>query len=133
MYKSKQISVGFMSAFALIALQGCDETSAPVEEPSIFEHCVDEDGIVADDVHCDPTAVDAGAVDTQDAGSTSSTPTSPRVHYHWWYGGVTPVGGHVSGGSVTRPVAVSGGVPRATVVRGGFGTPGGVRGGGIGS
>ncbi len=129
MRKSSQITVGFMSAFALIVLQGCDESSTSEPEASVYEHCVDGDGVVIDDVHCD---TDAGTPDTStsDAGTTTSRP-GPRVHHHWWYGGHTPVGGHVSGGSVSRPIAV-GAVPRAAVVRGGFGTPGGAR-GGIGS
>lgn len=107
MRRSLQVRIAFMSAFALIATQGCGD--------STYQHCVDENGVVVDDRSCQPA----------DGGPARSGSTHPS-YYRWWYGGHTDVGSRVSGGSYTAPAHGSGSVSRASSVsRGVFGTPGG--------
>lgn len=96
-----------MGAFALIAMQGCEDNT--------FQHCVDENGVVIADSNCE---VDAGTPSLRSGGTTH--------YYRWWYGGHTPQGDQVSGGSYTAPSPGSGSVHRASgVTRAVFGTRGG--------
>jgi hypothetical protein len=137
MRKPVKVRVGFMGAFALAALQGCDGCAN-----GVYAHCVDQDGVVVDDARCDADAGveadgDGGDVDAavEDGGEPDGglRGRAGVVLYRWWYGGHVPLGSTVpsAGGSYVRPVVVGGGgVTRASTVRGGFGTPGGAHGAG---
>ena len=107
MRRSLKIRIAFMSAFALIAIEGCGD--------GVLEHCVDENGIVVDDSLCEKT------------GSLPASPGGHVPYYHWWYGGHTAPGTRISGGSYTPPAIRGGGsIPRSSTIRGGFGSPGGM-------
>src|SRR5262245_19692051 len=115
MRRSKSIEITLLAAVAA-AVQSCEPGKR-----TVVRHCVDEQGRVVDDDYCGPGTGAAGA-----AGDASA----PR--YHYWYGGYTPLGSHVSGGSY-RPPASGNFSPRATVSRGGFGATGAAHGGGEGA
>jgi hypothetical protein len=93
MRRSGSIQTTLVAAMAA-ALQACNTG------PATVRHCVDENGNVVDDDNCAP-------------GTT---------RHRYWYGGYTPIGHHVYGGSYTAPHG--GSVPHATVSRGGFGATG---------
>jgi hypothetical protein len=109
MHRSAVVQISLVAVMAA-AVQSCQSG-----KPSIVEHCVDQNGNVVDDEKCSTPA----------SGSTSP-------NYRYWYGGYTPVGGHVSGGSYTPPSS-GGSTPRASVARGGFGSVGAGHGSGEGS
>lgn len=107
MRRSLQIRIAFMGAFALIAMQGCEDYT--------FQHCVDEDGVVVADINCE-----------SDVDPSRMMSGHPRLYYRWWYGGHTPQGARVSGGSYTAPSPGSTSVHRASgVTRSVFGSRGG--------
>ena len=108
MRRALQVRIAFMGAFALIAMQGCAD--------STYQHCVDENGLVVNDSNCEA-----------DAGTPRPLSSGPVAHYRWWYGGQTALGRHVAGGSYVAPPHGSGSVARASAVsRGIFGRPGGM-------
>lgn len=134
MFGPSRIRIGFMGAFALLVMQGCEGCG-----DQVLAHCVDENGVVVDDGKCDADAGDGAAGSLADGGEADAGPAPTVAHvfvYRWWYGGHTPIGSTVpsAGGSYVHPAGgVSVGRASAVTIRGGFGTPGGVgHGAGVG-
>lgn len=103
--RSAAVTVAFLAGFAL-AVEGCDEDS--------YEHCVDEDGQVVDPALCSNNG----------SGHYVYSGTGGHV-YRYWYGGRTPMGEHISGGSYEAPASgvtsVHGTSAHGSVTHGGFG------------
>lgn len=108
MHRSSEVRIAFMGAFALIAMQGCGD--------STYQHCVDESGVVVGDSNCE-----------SGVGAAWSTTSGSAHSYRWWYGGHAMQGSRVSGGSYIAPAHSGTSVARASsVTRGVFGRPGGL-------
>ena len=108
MHRSSEVRIAFMGAFALIAMQGCGD--------STYQHCVDENGIVVADSSCESSV-----------SASRPTTSGPAHYYRWWYGGHVMQGSQISGGSYTAPARSGSSVARASsVTRGVFGRPGGL-------
>lgn len=110
--------------------------SACEEKQNDLKHCVDENGVVVEEKHCE-NASDAappyGPPQSSDGGTHSTGTRSGGGGHFWYFGGhsapVAP-GGKVSGGSYTPSTGKSYSPPSVGVSRGGFGSTGAGHGGG---